>query len=124
MLMNTEWMFPSANSISPHSKAPARSQRIMEDTVVGVKFWSYGRLGKVFRSSHKQTSEQLRKEAEKILKCTYLRTVEHHLRSATLNLTVWNPLGVISQVLRRHPEKHCRTDPLKRATHNFRKIPK
>ena len=95
----------------------------MDDTVVGVKFWPYGRLGKVFRGNNKQTNEQLRKEAEKMLKCTDLRTVEHRLRSATLNVTAWKPLGVISQVLRRRPEKHCRTDPLKRATHNFTKIP-
>lgn len=84
MLMNAEWVFPSANSVSLHSKAPARTQLIMDDTVVGVTFWPYGRLGKVFRGNNKQTNEQLRKEADKILKCTDLRTVEHRLRSATL----------------------------------------
>jgi len=122
--MNADLMLPSAHSVSLHSKAPARTQLIMDDTVVGVKVWPYGRLGKVFRGNNKQTNEQLRKEAEKILKCTDLRAVEHRLHSATLNVTVWKPLGVISQVPRRHPENHCRTDPLKRAMHNFRKIPK
>lgn len=65
MLMNADWMFPFAHSLSLHSKAPARTQLIMDDTVVGVKFWPYGRLGKVFRGNNKQTSEQLRKEGEK-----------------------------------------------------------
>jgi len=82
--MNTEWMFPSANSVSLHSKGPTRTQLIMDDTVVGVTFWPYGRLGKVFRGNNKQTNEQLRKEAEKILKCRDLQTVEHRLRSSTL----------------------------------------
>lgn len=29
-------------------KAPARTQLIMDDTVVGVKIWPYGRLGRYF----------------------------------------------------------------------------
>lgn len=90
MLMNAEWMFPSANSISLHSKALARTQLIMDGTVVGVKFWPCGRLRKVFWGKNKQTNEQLRKEAEKILKCTDLRTVEHRLRSATLEASRCN----------------------------------
>lgn len=39
-------------------KAPARTQLIMDDTVVGVKFWPYGKLGKLFRGNNKQTSER------------------------------------------------------------------
>jgi hypothetical protein len=68
MLMNAEWMFPSANSISPHSKAPAITQSIMDDTAVGVKFWSYGRLGKVFRGNNKQTNERTNNYGKKLKK--------------------------------------------------------
>ena len=56
--MNAEWMFPSANAVSLHSKAPARTQLIMDDTVVGVKLWPYGRLGKVFRGNNERTNER------------------------------------------------------------------